>query len=92
MAKDITMPTSRASLESGAPRSRNPSGLDTGAPPADCAGRGGKLRQSIGPWQPTSSPGREIAAVLHPHRFCRSTRQWVIRTPKAKGALSTQYW
>jgi hypothetical protein len=49
------------------------------------SGRVGKLRQSIGPWQPTSSPGREIAAVLHPHRFCRSMRQWVIRTPKAKG-------
>src|SRR5439155_1919181 len=48
-------------------------------------GRVGKLRQSIGPWQPTSSPGREIAAVLHPHRFCRATRQWVIRTPKEKG-------
>jgi hypothetical protein len=44
-----------------------------------------KLRQAIGPWQPTSSPGREIAAVLHPHRFCRTTRQWVIRTPKEKG-------
>jgi len=44
-----------------------------------------KLRQHIGPWQPTSSPGREIAAVLQPHRFCRATRQWVIRTPKAKG-------
>src|ERR1044071_9818925 len=49
------------------------------------SGRVGKLRQSLGPWQPTSSPGREIAAVLHPHRFCRSTRQWVIRTPKEKG-------
>ena len=49
------------------------------------SGRVGKLRQSIGPWQPTSSLGREIAAVLHPHRFCRATRQWVIRTPKAKG-------
>src|SRR5256714_4014777 len=49
------------------------------------SGRVGKLRQSIGPWQPTSSPGREIAAVLHPHRFCRVTRQWVIRTPKEKG-------
>jgi Transposase DDE domain group 1 len=48
-------------------------------------GRVSKLRQSIGPWQPTSSPGREIAVVLHPHRFCRSTRQWVIRTPKEKG-------
>src|SRR5919109_1273138 len=44
-----------------------------------------KLRQAIGPWQPTSSPGREIAVVLHPHRFCRTTRQWVIRTPKEKG-------
>ena len=49
------------------------------------SGRVGKLRQSIGPWQPTSSPGRELTTVLHPHRFCRSTRQWVIRTPKAKG-------
>jgi Transposase DDE domain group 1 len=50
-----------------------------------CSGRVGKLRQSIGPWQPTSSPGRELAAVLHPHRFCRATLQWVIRTPKEKG-------
>jgi hypothetical protein len=49
------------------------------------SGRVRKLRQALGPWQPTSSPGREIAAVLHPHRFCRTTRQWVIRTPKAKG-------
>src|SRR5262249_35114630 len=48
-------------------------------------GRVQKLRQAIGPWQPTSSPGREIAAVLQPHRFCRATRQWVIRTPKEKG-------
>ena len=49
------------------------------------SGRVRKLRQALGPWQPTSSPGREIAAVLHPHRFCRTTRQWVIRTPKEKG-------
>jgi hypothetical protein len=48
-------------------------------------GRVQKLRQAIGPWQPTSSPGREMAAVLHPHRFCRTTRQWVICTPKAQG-------
>src|SRR5919202_3912443 len=48
-------------------------------------GRVRKLRQARGPWQPTSSPGREIAAVLKPHRFCRTTRQWVIRTPKDKG-------
>src|SRR5437660_7139479 len=49
------------------------------------SGRVRKLRQALGPWQPTSSPGREIAAVLTPHRFCRTTRQWVIRTPKDKG-------
>src|ERR671922_249043 len=49
------------------------------------SGRVRKWRQAIGPWQPTSSPGREIAAVLKPHRFCRVTRQWVIRTPKEKG-------
>lgn len=49
------------------------------------SGRVRKLRQAIGPWQPTSSPGREIAPVLRPHRCCRATRQWVIRTPKEKG-------
>jgi DDE family transposase len=49
------------------------------------SGRVQKLRQATGPWQATSSPGREIAPVLHPHRFCRTTRQWVIRTPKEKG-------
>ena len=49
------------------------------------SGRVRKLRQAVGSWQPTSSPGREIAAVLQPHRFCRTTRQWVIRTPKDKG-------
>jgi Transposase DDE domain group 1 len=49
------------------------------------SGRVRKLRQALGPWQPTSSAGREIAAVRQPHRFCRATRQWVIRTPKEKG-------
>jgi Transposase DDE domain group 1 len=49
------------------------------------SGRVSKLGHHIGPWQLTSSPGREIAAVRSPHRFCRTTRQWVIRTPKAKG-------
>jgi hypothetical protein len=48
------------------------------------SGRVRQLRQQVGPWQPTSSEGREIAAVLAPLRFCRTTRQWVIRTPKAK--------
>ncbi|MGE3541793.1 MAG: transposase [Candidatus Tectimicrobiota bacterium] len=49
------------------------------------SGRVRTLRQAVGAWQPTSSPGREIAAVFHPHRFCRTTPQWVIRTPKEKG-------
>jgi hypothetical protein len=49
------------------------------------SGRVRKLRQHLGPWQPTSSPGRASAAVLRPHRFCRATRQWVIRTPKEPG-------
>jgi hypothetical protein len=50
------------------------------------------LRQQLGPWQPTSSPGRELAAVLRPHRCCRKTRQWVLRTPKAKGGITTPPW
>ena len=49
------------------------------------SGRVHKLRQHSGPWQSTSSPGREIAAILRPHRFCRATRQWVIRTPQEHG-------
>jgi Transposase DDE domain group 1 len=47
------------------------------------SGRVRTLRQHLGPWEPTSSPGRELATVLRPHRFCRATRQWVIRTPQA---------
>jgi hypothetical protein len=49
------------------------------------SGRVRTLRQHLGPWEPTSSPGREMATVLRPHRFCRATRQWAIRTPKDKG-------
>lgn len=49
------------------------------------SGRVRTLRQHLGPWEPTSSPGRELATVLRPHRFCRATRQWVIRTPQAHG-------
>jgi hypothetical protein len=56
------------------------------------SGRVRKLRQALGPWQPTSSPGREIAAVLQPHRFCRTTRQWMIRTPKEQGAINMPCW
>jgi hypothetical protein len=48
-------------------------------------GRVGTGRQTSGAWPPPASPGRAIAAVLRPHRFCRTTRQWVLRTPKKKG-------
>jgi hypothetical protein len=43
------------------------------------------LCQQLGPWQPTSSAGRELATILQLHRFGRTTRQWIIRTPKDKG-------
>jgi hypothetical protein len=50
------------------------------------------LRQQLGSWQPTSRPGREMAAGLRPHRFCRKTRQWVLRTPQAKGGDHYAAW
>src|SRR5262249_58288404 len=43
------------------------------------------LRQQLDPWQLTSSAGRQIATVLHPPRFWRRTRQWILRTPKQNG-------
>jgi len=48
-------------------------------------GRGRKLGHQLGPWHPTASEGREIAAVRAPLRCCRTTRPWGIRTPKDKG-------
>lgn len=56
------------------------------------SGRVRKLRQALGLWPATSSPGREIAAAMRPHRFCRTTRQWVSRTPKEKGGISMRGW
>jgi hypothetical protein len=52
-------------------------------------GRGRKWRQALGPWPPPSSPGRESAAVLRPHRFWRTTRQWMMRPPKEKGGYQS---
>jgi hypothetical protein len=45
-----------------------------------------KLTRAIAPdaWQPTSSPGREVAAVPSPVAFARATRQYAVRTPAAK--------
>lgn len=35
-------------------------------------------------WQPTSSPGRAVAAVPTPVAFARATHQYAVRTPAAK--------
>jgi hypothetical protein len=35
-------------------------------------------------WQPTSSPGREVAEVAAPVAFVRPIRQYAVRTPAAK--------
>jgi Transposase DDE domain group 1 len=35
-------------------------------------------------WQPTSSPGREVAEIPSPLAFARPTHQYAVRTPAAK--------
>jgi hypothetical protein len=40
-----------------------------------------KLVQGIPIWQPTSSPGREVAAVPTPVEFVRPLAQYAVRTP-----------
>jgi len=40
-----------------------------------------KLVRGITDWQPTSSPGREVAAVLEPVTFARRLAQYAVRTP-----------
>jgi hypothetical protein len=40
-----------------------------------------KLAQGITAWQPTSSPGREVAAVPHPVPFACPLAQYAVRTP-----------
>jgi hypothetical protein len=58
---------------------------DPGVATRSHRGRVRQLRQASGPGQPPSRPGREIAAVVHPHRLGRTTRPWGRRTPQAKG-------
>jgi hypothetical protein len=45
-----------------------------------------KLTQDIAAdaWQPTRSPGREVAAIATPVGLARPTRQYAVRTPAAK--------
>ena len=45
------------------------------------AGRVRKLVCGISTWQPTSSPGREVAEVPTPVSFVRPLRQYAVRTP-----------
>jgi hypothetical protein len=50
-----------------------------------------KLVQGIPAWEPTSSPGRDVAAVPTPVELCRPTRQYAVRTPSAKQPDGYQY-
>jgi hypothetical protein len=45
------------------------------------AGRVRKLVRGISIWQPTSSPGREVAEVPQPVAFVRPLAQYAVRTP-----------
>jgi hypothetical protein len=45
------------------------------------AGQVRKLVRGINTWQPTSSPGREVAEVPTPVAFVRPLRQYAVRTP-----------
>jgi hypothetical protein len=56
------------------------------------SGRGRKLCQALGPWQPTASSGREMAAGLPPQRFGRTTRQGVVRPPRRRRAIRPRWW
>src|ERR671928_102217 len=50
-------------------------------------GRVTKLVRPIQAWQPTASPGREVAAVPEPVRLAKPTLQYAVRTPsKAQAA------
>jgi hypothetical protein len=49
------------------------------------AGRVRKLVRGISTWQPTSSPGREVAKVPTPVSFVRPLTQYAVRTPSKEG-------
>ena len=42
-------------------------------------------------WQPTASPGREVAVVPEPVRLARPTRQYAVRTPSKEQAAGYHY-
>ena len=43
-----------------------------------------KLVQGIREWQPTSSPGRDVAPLPHPVTFVRPLAQYAVRTPSTE--------
>jgi hypothetical protein len=49
-------------------------------------GRVKKLVQAVQAWQPTASPGREVAAVPAPVRLAKPTLQYAVRTPSKEPA------
>jgi hypothetical protein len=50
------------------------------------SGRVQKLVRPIQAWQPTASPGREVAAVPAPVRLAKPTMQYAVRTPAKEPA------
>jgi hypothetical protein len=50
-----------------------------------------KLVPAIPAWEPTSSPGRDVAAVPTPAELARPTQQYAVRTPSAKKPEGYQY-
>jgi hypothetical protein len=50
-----------------------------------------KLVRPITVWQPTSSPGREVAVAPTPVALARPTQQFAVRTPSTKQAGGYQY-
>ncbi len=50
------------------------------------SGRVQKVVRPIQAWQPTASPGREVAAVPEPVRLAKPTLQYAVRTPSKEPA------
>src|ERR687884_30112 len=55
------------------------------------SGRVQKLVRPIQAWQPTASPGREVAAVPEPVRLAKPTVQYALRTPSKEQAAGYHY-
>src|ERR687886_170843 len=54
-------------------------------------GRVKKLVRPIQAWQPTASPGREVAAVPEPVRLTKPTLQYAVRTPSTEQVTGYHY-